>query len=65
MNWWFYDSAAWLADDIFVYHVSQGNFGKDVPRVVFDRFARVRDLRNSSMSQFLSRHFPPGTYSSL
>jgi hypothetical protein len=41
---WLYDTAAWLADDIFVYHVSQGNLGKDVPRVIFDRFARVRDL---------------------
>ena len=41
---WLFDSAAWLADDIFVYHVAQGNLGKDVPRVVFDRFAKLRDL---------------------
>ncbi|RFU31081.1 hypothetical protein B7463_g5251, partial [Scytalidium lignicola] len=41
---WLYDSAAWLADDIFAYHVSQGKLGEEVPCVVFDRYARIRDI---------------------
>jgi hypothetical protein len=41
---WLFDSAAWLADDIFAYHVSQGKLGEEVPRVVFDRYARIRDI---------------------
>ena len=41
---WLYDAAAWLANDVFAYRVSQGNLGNDVPRVVFDRFARIRDI---------------------
>jgi hypothetical protein len=41
---WAYDSVAWLADDIFTYHIGQGNLGRNVPHVVFERYARVGEF---------------------
>ncbi|OBT88350.1 hypothetical protein VE02_02287 [Pseudogymnoascus sp. 03VT05] len=38
---WMYDCAAWLADDLFAYHITQGGLGRDVHRLVFERLACV------------------------
>lgn len=44
---WLFEAAAWLADDVYGYHVAQGGLeetGADVPRVVLERFGKLRDL---------------------
>ncbi|KFY93169.1 hypothetical protein V500_03869 [Pseudogymnoascus sp. VKM F-4518 (FW-2643)] len=44
---WLCEAAAWLADDVYGYHVAQGGLeesGADVPRVVVERFGKLRDF---------------------